>query len=221
MAKQRIRRFLLPLAKLALELGPERFALVALVVEEARAAVLAGETHEFLLAPAREDDVLLVLLTAPNDSALSVDRLVHCLRPVELWVAECGQAPDLVLRLLRDTLLAHVEHVRFDHADRLREVAWSAACRLVGKGCGKEAWWIGRPMGGMPREGELSQRAAGGGVNYLPSLLGRNSGDGRQEAPLVGKRRESVINEHGVRLPLCLALERQRDQVAETALGYG
>ena len=183
--------------------------------------MLTSKSHKLLFAAAREHDALLAFLAAPHNSVLTVNRQMHRLRAIKLRVTECRQAPNQVLRFLGNTLLAHVKHVRFYYANRLRKVLRSSTFNLVRESRRQKTFRTHSSMGRTPRKRKLPQRTVNSRICNSLSKTGGNLGDGGQEPPLIGKCHEIVVNKNRIRLPLRLPLKRQRNQVAKTALGNG
>ena len=76
-------------------------------------------------------------------------------------------------------------------------------------------------MNRVPCKCELPQRSVNSRACNFLSKAGGNLGDGGQKPPLIGKCHEIVVNKNRIRLPLCLPLKWQRNQVAKTTLGNG
>ena len=66
-------------------------------------AQVGEQRLHFLQTPARQTDMIRVILGAGNDSRLAVRRQTHCLRLVELWILKCGKPEQSIAQSRRQS----------------------------------------------------------------------------------------------------------------------
>ena len=213
--RQRAHRVFLDGQELPVEPDVERFTHVAAILDHKRRAVLASELRERVLAAAWERDVLRMLLEAPDDSRRSPGRESHRLPLVELRVVKGREPLDPMHERRRQRLDRHVQTLRDNGVNRRRQGhqearSWRAAGRRLRPR---------RAVGLLVRHVEVGAQHAPRPDGLRCELLdasGRDPLDRREERPLIGVRRESLVEELRVARGASGVLERQRDEVAES-----
>ena len=159
-----------------------------------------------------------MVFRAGDDARLVVRGQPHRLRFVELRVLKCRDAKQSVPEARVQTLLGDVQLVAEDHLHRLRQCSDNGRCLVVTRG-------RRRPRLVVPvflwRQPHAEDSAAP--FRLLRDLLHRGAAHlahARKECPLVDPRYVRVIEEHAVALLSGALLQRQGNQIAESALRH-
>ena len=172
---------------------------------------------DLVQATSGKSDVLRMILGTGNDSWLVIRRQTHRLRPIEFGILKRRQAKQPVAKRGHEPFFANIDLVGQDQFKLLRQ--------------GPDDGWFLGTVGrrSCPWILILLVRGHKADSNDPPSAIGEphegfdpratHSRKRREECPLIFVRPELVINKHAVAPPPRRLLERERNQIAETAFG--
>ncbi|EXI75345.1 MAG: hypothetical protein AW07_01246 [Candidatus Accumulibacter sp. SK-11] len=221
-AGQCLRGDRLPRPQGALERDAQRHAGVALVAHDAFDPEAAEQILDFVQAAAWQPDMQRMPLGAGDHPWLAEGRQAHRLRPVELGILERRQPQQAIAQGGWQSLPRKIDLVAEDQFQSFRQRPDDRGFGSAARGRRGPRFCVAFRV--FVEHGTANPDDAAALLGGADNGLGLRTGDplhGREKRPLIRPGKQPFVKEHAVvALPRAL-LQRQRDQVAEAALGQG
>ena len=189
---------------------------VAFVAQANADAEIVEQLLQCRVAAARQRDVVGQEFGAGHDAGNVEGRTPHRLRPIELRVLEGREADNPVDQTRRQSGTRNVELVPQNRVDPFGQRTGDRGLRPAPRGrCGPGLLVLLIQWQAQPDDPALPA----GFVGDCGGLRWRHAAERRQKRPLIGMRRESVVEEQAVTPLARAALQGQRDEVSDPPVG--